>query len=484
MSHRSVNTSDSSRRHFLAQSAFGVSSLALATLLKDEQLLAAPEKPTLEEITYDLLPKKTKHPARAKSMISIFCGGGPSHLDLFDRKPLLDEYAGKRFPGDGIKYDNAGQATSIIMPAPNTFQKCGESGMEINTAMLPHLGKVVDDITLIRSMQLPNIRNHVAGMRAMTTGRGREGWPSLGSWLTYGLGAETQNLPAFVAITIPKNPVGSPYWDSRQLPSIYQGTVVSKTEPRIANLNPITQLKGKPQGNQLDLLKELNQIHLGRHPGEHDLSARIASYELAARMQTAASEALDLTKETEATHKMYGVDDPVTKEFADACILARRFVERGVRFVQIWNYGWDMHENIFESLQRRCDASDKPCAALVTDLKKRGLLDSTIVQWGGEMGRLPVVQDRGAGKKPGRDHNTEGFSIWMAGGGIKEGHIYGATDDFGHRAVEDVVTQHDFHATLLHQFGLNSEELHYDHNAQPVSLVEPGQGKVATGILK
>ncbi|WP_299461978.1 DUF1501 domain-containing protein [uncultured Gimesia sp.] len=484
MSHRSVNSSDSSRRHFLAQSAFGVSSLALATLLKDEQLLAAPEKPTLEEITYDLLPKKTKHPARAKSMISIFCGGGPSHLDLFDRKPLLDEYAGKRFPGDGIKYDNAGQATSIIMPAPNTFQKCGESGMEINTAMLPHLGKVVDDITLIRSMQLPNIRNHVAGMRAMTTGRGREGWPSLGSWLTYGLGAETQNLPAFVAITIPKNPVGSPYWDSRQLPSIYQGTVVSKTEPRIANLNPITQLKGKPQGNQLDLLKELNQIHLGRHPGEHDLSARIASYELAARMQTAASEALDLTKETEATHKMYGVDDPVTKEFADACILARRFVERGVRFVQIWNYGWDMHENIFESLQRRCDASDKPCAALVTDLKKRGLLDSTIVQWGGEMGRLPVVQDRGAGKKPGRDHNTEGFSIWMAGGGIKEGHIYGATDDFGHRAVEDVVTQHDFHATLLHQFGLNSEELHYDHNAQPVSLVEPGQGKVATGILK
>lgn len=484
MSLVSSNSTISSRRHFLAQGAFGISTLGLASLLKEEQLLAAPDKPELEAQTYDLLPKRTDHPARAKSMISIFCGGGPSHLDLFDRKPILDEYAGKRFPGDGIKYDNAGQATSIIMPSPNTFKKCGESGMEINVEMLPHFAEIVDDVTLIRSMQLPNIRNHVAGMRAMTTGRGREGWPSLGSWLTYGLGSETQNLPAFVAITIPKNPVGSPYWDSRQLPSIYQGTVVSKNEPRIANLNPITQLKGKPQGHQLDLLKELNQIHLERHPGEHDLSARIASYELAARMQTAASEALDLSKETKSTQELYGADDPVTKEFADACILARRFVERGVRFVQIWNYGWDMHENIFEYLKRRCDASDKPCAALVTDLKNRGLLDSTVVQWGGEMGRLPVIQDRGAGKKPGRDHNTEGFSIWMAGGGIKEGHVYGATDDFGHRAVEDVMTQHDFHATLLNQFGLKHKDLHYTHNTQPVALVEPGQGNVATGILK
>ncbi|WP_298866825.1 DUF1501 domain-containing protein [uncultured Gimesia sp.] len=484
MSQSFAKSSASSRRHFLAQSAFGVSSLGLVTLLKEEQLLAAPEKPELGEVTHDLLPKKTSHPARAKSMISIFCGGGPSHIDLFDRKPVLDEYAGKRFPGDGIKYDNAGQATSIIMPSPNTFKKCGESGMEINVEMLPQFAEIVDDVTLVRSMQLPNIRNHVAGMRAMTTGRAREGWPSLGSWITYGLGSETQNLPAFVAITIPKNPVGSPYWDSRQLPSIYQGTVVRKTDPKIANLNPIAQLRGKPQGNQLDLLKELNQIHLERHPGEDDLSARIASYELAARMQTAATEALDLSKETEATHKMYGADDPVTKEFADALILARRFVERGVRFVQVWNYGWDMHENIFEYLKRRCDASDKPSAALVKDLKNRGLLDSTIVQWGGEMGRLPVIQDRGEGKKPGRDHNTEGFSIWMAGGGLKEGHIHGATDDFGHRAVEDVVTQHDFHATLLHQFGLKAEELHYDHNAQPVALVEPGQGKVATGILK
>ncbi|WP_278467027.1 DUF1501 domain-containing protein [Gimesia maris] len=484
MFQNSHDYSNGSRRHFLAQSAFGVSSLALATLLKDDQLLGAPEKPALEEITYDLKPKKTSHPARAKSMISIFCGGGPSHLDLFDRKPTLDEYAGKRFPGDGIKYDNAGQATSIIMPSPDTFQKCGESGMEINTALLPHFGEIVDDVTLIRSMQLPNIRNHVAGMRAMTTGRGREGWPSLGSWVTYGLGAETQDLPAFVAITIPRNPVGSPYWDSRQLPSLYQGTVVSKSEPRIANLNPISQLRGKPQSNQLDLLKELNQIHLERHPGEDDLSARIASYELAARMQTAATEALDLTKETQATHQMYGADDPVTKEFADACMLARRFVERGVRFVQIWNYAWDMHENIFAALEARCKTCDKPCAALVTDLKQRGLLDSTMVQWGGEMGRLPVVQDRGAGKKPGRDHNTEGFSIWMAGGGVKAGHIHGATDDFGHRAVEDVVTQHDFHATLLHQFGLKADELHFEHNAQPVALVEPGQGKVAEGILK
>ncbi len=467
----------------LAQSALGLSSIGLGTLLSEERARAEPKKPSLEPEQYDLTVKQPPKEAQAKAVISVFTGGGPSHLDLFDRKSSLDKYAGQKFPGSDIKYDNAGQATSIVMPCPWQFTKCGESGMEINAELLPHFGNIVDDVTLIRSMNLPNIRNHVAGMRALTTGRGREGWPSLGSWIVYGLGAETQNLPAFVALILRKNPPGSPFWDSRQLPSIYQGTIVRETEPRIANLNPPSHLRGKPQGRQLDLLKQLNAEHLKRHPGEHDLEARIASYELASRMQTSANEALDLNRESKATRAMYGADDSTTKQMAEACLLARRLVERGVRFVQIWNYGWDMHENIFESLTSRCQATDKPCAALVTDLKQRGLLDSTIVQWGGEMGRLPVVQDRGAGKKPGRDHNTEGFSIWMAGGGLKSGHIHGATDEFGHRAVEDVVTQHDFHATLLNQLGLDPEVLTHQVNNQPVALIEPGQGKVVDGIL-
>ncbi|MCA9175523.1 MAG: DUF1501 domain-containing protein [Planctomycetales bacterium] len=478
------HTSDlPSRRHWLAQNALGLSSLGLASLLADEATAAGPNKPALAPVQYDLLPKAPAREPAAKAMISVFTGGGPSHLDLFDPKPTLDKYAGQKFPGSDIKYDNAGQATSIVMPSPWKFERCGEAGVEINRELLPCFGDIVDDVTLVRSMHLPNIRNHVAGMRALTTGRGREGWPSLGSWIVYGLGAETRELPAFVALILRKNPPGSPFWDSRQLPSIYQGTIVRENEPRIANLNPSATLRGRPQTRQLELMTQLNREHLRRHPGEHDLEARIASYELAARMQTSANEALDLTRESRLTRDLYGADDPVTQQMADACLLARRLVERGVRFVQIWNYGWDMHENIFESLTSRCQATDKPCAALVTDLKQRGLLDTTIVQWGGEMGRLPVVQDRGAGKKPGRDHNTEGFSIWMAGGGIKAGHIHGATDEFGHRAVEDIVTQHDFHATLLHQLGLDADSLHHEVNNRPVALVEPGQGNVVRGIL-
>jgi hypothetical protein len=473
----------SNRRHFLAQGALGISSLGLATLLQADGLMAAPEKPPMEKIEYDVAPKRPAKPARAKAMISIFAGGGPSHLDLFDRKPLLDQYHGKQMPGHDIKYDNAGQATSEVMTCPWQFQRCGESGMEINAQLLPHFGAIVDDVTLVRSMHLPDIRNHVAGMRALTTGRGRDGWPSLGSWLTYGLGAESQNLPAFVALVLRGNPPGSPFWDSRHLPSIYQGTIIRDKEPRIANLVPPAHLRGAPQRRQLELLEQLNTIHLDDHPGENDLSARIASYELAARMQTAATEALDLSRESKNTHAMYGLDAARTKGMAEACLLARRLVERGVRFVQIWDYSWDMHENIFAALEGRCATIDQPTAALVTDLKQRGLLDSTIVQWGGEMGRLPVIQDRGQGRKPGRDHNTEGFSIWMAGGGLKAGHIHGATDEWGHRAVEDVVTQHDFHATLLHLMGLDHESFRFTENGREVALVEAGQGKVVEKML-
>ena len=472
-----------SRRHFLSRNALGISSLALTSLLRDDSLLAAPFKPIMEKKSFDLLSKAPQEAPRARAMISMFMGGGPSHLELLDPKPMLHKYAGKQFPhAKDLKFDSVGQASSVIMPSAYAYEKCGQSGTEISE-ILPHLQAIADDVTVIRSMTLPDIRNHVAGMRALTTGRGREGWPSLGSWITYGLGSETQNLPAFVALIVGGNPPGSPFWDSRHLPSIYQGTVVREKAPRIMNLTPSADLKGAAQAQQLDTLEKLNQLHLKNHPGENDLSARIASYELAARMQTSATDALDLTKETPATRKLYGLDDTNTKQLAEACIIARRLVERGVRFVQIWNYAWDMHENLTSAIKTKCSKIDQPCAALVSDLKSRGMLDSTIVQWGGEMGRLPVIQDRGPGKKPGRDHNTEGFSIWMAGGGIKGGHVHGATDDFGHRAVDKPVTQHDFHATLLKQFGLDAQKLSYRSGVLPVSLIEMDNGKPVEGIL-
>lgn len=474
---------NASRRHFLSRNALGISSLALTGLLQNDGLLAGPIKPNTAPKNFDLLPKDPQAPPQAKAMISMFMGGGPSHLELLDPKPMLDKYAGKQFPNSkDLKFDSVGQASSVIMPSAYAFEKCGQSGTEISE-LLPNLKTIVDDITVIRSMTLPDIRNHVAGMRALTTGRGLAGWPSLGSWITYGLGSETDNLPSFVALVVGANPPGSPFWDSRHLPSIYQGTVIREKAPRIMNLTPPAHLKGAAQEKQLSTLEKLNQLHLKNHPGEHDLSARIASYELAAKMQTSATDALDLSKETAATRKLYGLDNSPTKKLAEACIIARRLVERGVRFVQIWNYAWDMHENLTASIKTRCDGVDQPCAALVNDLKSRGMLDSTIVQWGGEMGRLPVIQDRGPGKKPGRDHNTEGFSIWMAGGGIKGGHVHGATDDFGHRAVDQPVNQHDFHATLLNQFGLDPQKLSYRQGTQPVSLLELDNGKPVTDII-
>jgi hypothetical protein len=332
-------------------------------------------------------------------------------------------------------------------------------------------------------MNLKGIRNHVAGMKAMDTGHGRGGRPALGSWITYGLGSEARDLPAFVALVIRKNPPGSPYWNNGLLPAIYQGTHVREQEPRIMNLDPPAYLKGAPQQRQLDLLESINRRHLDRYPDETDLQARIASYRLAANMQTAATDALDVSKESEATRELYGVNDSRTKALAEACIIARRLVERGVRFVQIWDYSWDMHSNINEALVTRCAASDKPSAALIKDLKALGMLDSTLVFWGGEMGRLPVIQTRGKAGKPGRDHNTDGFSIWLAGGGVRNGHIHGSTDEWGLFAQDDVVHHHDYLATVLHLLGLDCEELVYQRNGRDETILKGEPGRVVTEII-
>ena len=473
------------RRRVLHHGTFGVGSVALAYLLNQQRLLAEPVKPDLERAHFDLKPKAPHHAPRAKAMISLFMQGGPSHMDLLDPKPKLAELDGKPFPG-AIKYDNAAQASSKVLGSPWKFARRGRCGTDVSE-LLPHLARVVDDVCVVRSMHT-DVNNHVQSIHALNTGRIVSGHPVLGSWLCYGLGTESQELPAYVALPDPVSlPVsGVENWANGWLPSVYQGTVVRPREPRIPNLDPPPHLKGAPQADLLKYLDELNRTHLAERPGELDLEARIASYELAAKMQTAAKAALDLSAESNKTKAMYGLDDPATADYGARCLIARRLVERGVRFVQVFtsNQQWDNHGSIRTSLPAACRKTDRPSAALVADLKQRGLLDSTLVAWGGEMGRLPVVQNDAGPAKVGRDHNTYGFTWWFAGGGFRAGLTYGATDEFGHHAVDKRVSQHDLHATLLHLFGLDAKRVVYKRGATELSLLDGQDGKVVTELLR
>lgn len=473
-----------SRRELLNSGTMGVGSLALACLLRDQGLLASPGKPELERKSYDLLPKPAPLRPRARSMISLFMQGGPSHMDLCDPKPILEKYDGKPFPGT-IKYDNAAQASSKVMASPWKFSKRGQCGMELSD-LLPYTSRIVDDITLIRSMHT-DVNNHVQSIHALNTGRTTAGHPVLGSWLTYGLGAETRDLPAFVALTDPVSMAvnGTEHWFNGWLPSVYQGTMIRPREPRILNLDPPPHLAGKPQESLLKFVNGLNRQHRDRHPGELDLDARMASFELAARMQSAAREALDLSRETQETKRLYGIDDPATADYGTRCLIARRLIERGVRVVQVFtsNQFWDHHGSIRTSLPAACRKTDQPAAALVTDLRRLGLLDETVVMWGGEMGRLPVIQNDAGADKNGRDHNTYGFSMWFAGGGFRRGHVHGATDEFGHHAVKDTVSHHDLHATLLNLFGLDPATLTYKRNNVEMSLLDGKPGRIVKEVL-
>ncbi|QDS94369.1 hypothetical protein FF011L_31480 [Roseimaritima multifibrata] len=488
-SHRS-GPSVSSRRHIMASGAISLAGFALATLLQNEKLKAeTPAKdpflrPELEPKSFDVKPKKPHFQPTAKAMISLWMQGGPSHLDLFDPKPELDKMDGKTFEGD-IKYDNAAEASSKLMASPWKFSKHGECGMELSE-LLPGLAGVVDDITMIRSMHT-GVNNHGQSIQALQNGRILTGRPTVGSWLTYGLGCETDNLPAYVALIDPGQlPVmGVENWTNGFLPSVYQGTVIRPKEPRILNLDPPAHLKGVAQKEALGFLEQLNRQHLAEREGYQDLEARIASYELASKMQLAAKEAVDFSTETKTTLTMYGLDDPATKDFGARCLIARRLIERGVRFAQVFteNQRWDHHGSIASGLPTACKKVDIPSAALVKDLKQRGMLDSTVVHWGGEMGRLPVIENDNGPKRVGRDHNTYGFSMWVAGGGFKKGHVYGATDELGHKAVENVVNHFDYHATLLHLFGLDAERLNFDSNNRTMSLLDNQGGKVIKGLL-
>jgi hypothetical protein len=474
-----------SRRHFLRQGATGIGAVALAWLLKQEKLLAEP--PVMPEVgarRYDVVPKPAEVRPRAKAMISLFMVGGPSQMDLFDPKPALDKYDGKTFPGE-IKYDNVAQASSRVLASPWKFRRHGECGMQLSE-LLPWLGKVADRITLVRSMHT-GVNNHGQSVYALNTGRPVGGRPALGSWITYGLGSESQNLPAYVALTHPQGMplLGGENWSNAWLPSAYQGTLVRPKDPYILNLDPPPHLRGEPQGRQLAFLRKINEAHLASRPGESDLEARIASYELAAQMQTAAKEALDLSGESDATKLLYGLENPVTRDYGTRCLIARRLVERGVRFVQVFNNGqtWDHHDHLLSALPARCAEVDQPAAALVMDLHSRGLLDETVVHWGGDMGRLPVIQNDSGRDKVGRDHNTYGFSMWLAGGGFKAGHVHGETDEFGHKAVKDVVHHFDYHATLLRLFGLDHEQLVYRRNGQKMTLTDGQPARVVPELL-
>ncbi|HAB13212.1 MAG TPA: DUF1501 domain-containing protein [Planctomycetaceae bacterium] len=474
----------SARRHFLAQGAMSLAPLAMSWAMQRDGLQAAPVKPELARQSFDLLPKHPRKTPQATAMISMFMQGGPSQVDLMDPKPELNRLDGKQFPGT-IKYDNAAQASSRVLGSPWKFRRYGECGTPLSE-LLPGLSDVVDDILVIRSMHT-GVNNHGQSIHAMNTGRTQRGRPALGSWLTFGLGADTDELPAYVAMTDPRGlPVeGVLNWSNGWLPSLFQGTVVRPREPRILNLEPPESFRGKVQLNYLDLLTRLNQRHIASRKGELELEARIANFRLAARMQTAAREALDISRESKTTHAMYGLDDKATVEFGTRCLIARRLVERGVRFVQLFtkNQYWDHHGSIRQSLPASCLKVDRPAAALVADLKQRGLLDSTVVHWGGEMGRLPVIQNDAGPRQVGRDHNTYGFSMWVAGGGFRAGGTYGETDEFGHHAVEKVVNHFDYHATLLHLFGIHPDDLVYLRNGRDQSLLDGQPGKIVKGLL-
>jgi hypothetical protein len=469
------------RRHVLEQQAFGLTGLAFAWLLRADDLRAAPAKPALERPAYDLLPKPPAREPRAKAMISMFMQGGPSHHDLFDPKPELTRRHLQEFPGD-VTYDNAAEASAKLFASPWKFSRHGRCGMELSE-LVPCLGGVADEICLIRSMRT-GVNNHGQSINALNTGRITPGRPALGSWITYALGTESQELPAFVVLTDPGGvPVlGVDNWRAGFLPSLYQGTVIRPREPRILNLDPPPELAGLPQRRMLDLIERVNRDYETLHPGETDLSARIHAYELAARMQVAAREAIDLSGETRATRALYGLDDPVTADYGARCLIARRLVERGVRFVQIHtgNQTWDHHGGIEKRLPAVCQRTDRPAAALVRDLKDRGMLDTTLVHWGGEMGRLPVIQNE---QNIGRDHNTYGFSMWLAGGGVQGGLVYGATDEFGHHAVENVVHHFDYHATLLHLFGLDRDRTTFRRPTGTDGLVAGDEGRIVWDIL-
>ena len=460
------------RRDFFSSVANGVHGAALASVLGQELYGAG----------FDLAPKQPHAAPKAKSVIHLFMNGGPSQVDLFDPKPTLKRLAGTAPSRELAFAISNGKESGTLFPSPYEFKPRGKSGIEISSA-LPHLAECVDDIALIRSMYGEHA-NHEPALFLLHTGRTIASRPSIGSWVAYGLGTENRNLPAYVVLDDPKGlPInGISNWQSAWLPPIYQGTRFRTEGPPVLNLDPRPEIPTPLVEAERELLKRMDEAHRLRRPYQPELDARISSYELAAKMQMSASDALDVMKESEATREAYGLNDPRTASYGKRCLMARRLVERGVRFVQLYieSQIFDQHGDLEAGLGYACGKTDKPVAALLKDLKQRALLDQTLVVWGGEFGRLPISQ---GGGKPGRDHGPSGFSMWMAGGGVKGGVAYGATDDIGFKSVENRVSVHDMHATMLNQLGLRHRDLFYDRNGLRERLTDQFPARVVTEIL-
>ena len=465
------------RREWLRRTGAGFGSLALASLLCQDGGAA-------DRSSNPLASLAPHYPAKIRSVIFLFMYGGPSHVDLFDPKPTLAKYDGQAIPV--FNQDDvfmSGKTKNIAMKSPYKFAKYGQSGIEISETY-PELAKHADKLCIIRSMHCES-NNHGPAIFQMNSGSILAGRPSIGSWLTYGLGTEGENLPGYVVMLdyqgAPIN--GAMNWSNGFMPAAYQGVPFRSGGEPIAYLSPPTGVTRGRQRARLDLLKQWNESHAATNPGDSALAARIASYELAFRMQTHATEAVDLRGESAAIQNLYGLDNKTSHHFGRNCLLARRLVERGVRFIQLYSGGnegpkaWDAHDDLKKNHDLHCAETDKPIAGLLTDLKNRGLLDTTLVIWGGEFGRTPTAE-RGKG----RDHHARGFTMWMAGGGIRGGTIHGATDEFGYHAVENKVSVPDLHATILHLLGLDHKKLTFRFMGRDMRLTDVS-GEVIKPIL-
>jgi hypothetical protein len=470
-----------SRRRFLEQSSLGFGTLAMAWLLRADGLLHAGSELPGPGGT-DLRPRAGHFPGRAKAIIFLMQAGGPSQVDLFDPKPELQRRDGQVHP-ETVESFQPGSQSNRLMASGCRFRRHGQCGMDFSE-LLPGLGSVADELCMVRSMYSDN-NNHPQAMRCLNTGKIFTGRPTLGSWVSYALGTENQNLPAFVVLRDPDGYTsgGTSLWENGWLPAQFRGTEIQSRGAAVLNLRPPAPLPAGVQQNTLDALAALNEERRRLFPGESELEARIRNYELAARMQLSAEAVLDYSGESAAMRRLYGLDRPETSNFGTRCLMARRLVEAGVRFVQVMvpigTGGWDHHNDIRTGLGRLCPQVDQPSAALIRDLKQRGLLDSTIVLWAGEFGRLPITQHG-----TGRDHNRHAFTILLAGGGFKAGHIHGATDEFGYRAVESPVSCPSLLATLLSQMGLDHTRLAYRNNGREETLTDaPVTGARVVGEL-
>ena len=469
-----------SRRWFLRECGVGLGKIALASLLTDS--LTGRSQAAAAAAADAFLPRAPHFPSKAKHVIHLFMAGAPSQLDLFDHKPDLARLEGSPLPESvigGQRYAFIRPDAAVLGPQFN-FAKHGQSGADLSEA-LPHLAKVVDDICIIRSVKTDQF-NHAPAQIFFNTGFAQPGRPSFGSWTIYGLGTESQNLPAFVVMSTGSGiSDGSANWSSKFLPSVYAGVRFRNQNDPILNLSNPAGVDPELQRDSLDLIESLNRRQLAE-VGDPEIRTRIASYEVAFRLQSSAPELMDLKSEPKEILDLYGCD-PDKPSFARACLLARRMVERGVRFINIYHEGWDAHSDVADNLKNNCGATDQASAALVQDLKQRGLLDETLVIWGGEFGRTPMVETNAAlGRKQGRDHHPQAFTVWLAGGGIKPGLTYGATDDLGFHVVENPVHVHDLQATLLHCLGFDHERLTYTYQGRQFRLTDV-HGRVVKPIL-